>query len=63
MGSIGKRLGAVEDRVERLIVRAMVEAEIQGMLTVLKASEVIEPNLYDKVVRIVDQWKTKSWRA
>ena len=63
MGSIGKRLGAVEDRVERLIVRAMVEAEIQGMLTVLKASEVIEPNLYDKVVRIVDQWKAKSWRA
>jgi len=63
VGSIGKRLGAVEDRVERLIVRAMVEAEIQGMLTVLKASEVIEPNLYDKVVRIVDQWKAKSWRA
>ena len=62
MGSIGKRLGAVEDRVQRLIVRAMVEAEIQGMLTVLKASEVIEPNLYDKVVRIVEQWKAKSWR-
>ena len=63
MGSIGKRLEAVEDRVERLIVRAMVEAEIQGMLSVLKASEVIEPTLYDEVVRIVDQWKAKSWRA
>jgi hypothetical protein len=63
VGSIDKRVGAVEDRVERLIVRAMAEAEIQGMLTALEASEAIEPNLYDKVVRIVDQWKAKRWRA
>jgi hypothetical protein len=63
VGSIDKRVGAVEDHVERLIVRAMAEAEIQGMLTALEASEAIEPNLYDKVVRIVDQWKAKRWRA
>jgi hypothetical protein len=63
VGSIGKRLDAVEGHVEQLIVRAMAEAEIQGMLTALEASEAIEPNLYDKVVRIVDQWKAKRWRA
>ena len=63
MGSIGKRLDAVEGRMEHLIVVALVKAEIQEMLSVLEASEAIEPNLYDKVVRIVEQWKAKRWGA
>ena len=63
MGSIDKRVGAVEDRVERLIVRAMAEAEADEMLARLEASESIESTTYDKAVRIVDQWKAKRWRA
>jgi hypothetical protein len=63
VGSVSKRLGAVERRVKQLIMRVMVEAEIHGMLSELEPSEAIEPSLYEKVLRIVDRWKAKRWGA
>ena len=54
MGSLERRLGAVEEKLmDRLMVEMMVEAEIQVMLQVLEVSEAIEPPLYEKAAGII----------
>jgi hypothetical protein len=56
MGSIEKRLGAVEmgfikEHITAALVGALVKVEIEEMLTVLKPE--LEPELYGKAVRIM----------
>jgi len=72
MGSLEKRLDAVEmglirERITEALVGALLKVEIQDMLTVLKSSEAIEPELYGKVVRIMAEGgyieETGQWGA
>jgi hypothetical protein len=65
MASLENRLGAVEEALlDTLMVEMMVELEIQEMLRVLEASEDIEAETYEKVVRLVEQHsKADKWRA
>jgi hypothetical protein len=64
LGSLEKRLGAIEEALlDSLMVEMMVEVEIQEMLRVLEASEDIEAETYDKVVRVLEQRKDERWRA
>ena len=56
MGSLERRLGAVEETlVDRLMLEWMVRQEIEEMLRVLEASEDIEPETYQKVERVIQQ--------
>jgi hypothetical protein len=65
MGSLEARLGVVEEAIlDSLMVEMMVEAEIQAMLAVLEASEDIDAETYEKVVRILEQRrKDERWLA
>ena len=54
MGSLEKRLDAVEaELIEKILLEALVQREIQQMLRVLRASEDIEDSLYEKVEDIL----------
>jgi hypothetical protein len=56
VGSLHKRLDTAEMALfEILCVEALVRAELQEMLAVLKTNEAIEPPLYEKVVRILSE--------
>ena len=54
MGSLEKRLDAVEaELIEKILLEALVQREIQQMLRVLRASEDIEDSVYEEVVGIL----------
>jgi SOS response regulatory protein OraA/RecX len=54
MGSLESRLGAAEEALlDSLMVEMMVEAELQAMLAALEASEDIDAETYEKVLRIL----------
>jgi hypothetical protein len=54
MGSLENRLGAVEEAlIDSLVLKMMVAAEVQKMLAILEASEDIQAETYEKVVRIL----------